>query len=190
MSGMIVNEHVLQRWARLVLRDAMAEAKVTYPLLAERLKEIGLDETEPSVRNKIQRGTYSAGFLAAALSVLGVESLPIQLFTFADRLSKLPTREQAEEFHAKLRDGQYACLSWSMNAPNTSFEAITLPDDRYRGTRKRTALLCGNCEATVFDGWLESDASRAFAGKPAFGRCSACSAYIGIPGSSLPLDLP
>lgn len=184
----MIDEHVMRRWAKVVLRQNMANAKVTYAQLAERLNEIGLDETEPSVRNKIQRGTYGAGFLAAALSVLDVDALPIDLFAFAARLAKLPTPEQSKAFNAKLRDGRYTRLTWSMTKPQTVFDSITLPSDRYQGSRRNTALLCGNCEATIFDGWLLSDASVVFAGRPTVGQCSSCRVYIDIPGSSLNLD--
>ncbi|WP_342974645.1 DUF6471 domain-containing protein [Henriciella sp. AS95] len=48
---------------------------ITYSNLAEKLAEIGVDEKEASVRNKLSRGKFSAAFLLQCLSAIGVQNL-------------------------------------------------------------------------------------------------------------------
>ena len=56
----------------------MAELKrrgVTYARLVEKLAEIGVDEKEVSIRNKLARGKFSAVFLIQCLEAVGISSL-------------------------------------------------------------------------------------------------------------------
>ncbi len=48
---------------------------VTYALLVEKLADIGIEEKEVNVANKLSRGKYSAGFLLQCLSVIGSNTL-------------------------------------------------------------------------------------------------------------------
>ena len=51
---------------------------ITYKQLSERLAENGIQEAEANIRNKLSRGKFSAAFMLQCLSVLSVESLPLQ----------------------------------------------------------------------------------------------------------------
>jgi hypothetical protein len=71
-----------KEWADKMRRFIKAELKranVTYAELARRLNEHGLEgETEASVNSKLVRGTFSATFLMAILSVLGITVLALE----------------------------------------------------------------------------------------------------------------
>ena len=58
--------------AKRLLRAEMAKRGVTYAQLVERLREIGVQEDERNLRNKVSRGKFSAAFLLQVLEALGV----------------------------------------------------------------------------------------------------------------------
>ena len=51
---------------------------ITYSQLVEKLAEIGVDEKEANVRNKLSRGKFSAAFLLQCLSAVGVKEFHVQ----------------------------------------------------------------------------------------------------------------
>jgi Domain of unknown function (DUF6471) len=67
-----------KEWADKASRFIKAELKragITYAQLAEKLNEHGLEETEGGVGAKLARGTFSATWLLAVLTVLGITAL-------------------------------------------------------------------------------------------------------------------
>jgi hypothetical protein len=69
-----------KEWADKVRRFLKAElkrAEVSYKDLADRLTAHGLEETEVGIASKLARGTFSATFLLACLTVLGLEGLQL-----------------------------------------------------------------------------------------------------------------
>jgi hypothetical protein len=81
------------------LLKAHLKAKgITYEELVERLASIGVSETEPNVRNKISRGSFTASFLYQCLTAIGVDlfavsfthSEPITIEGFAEKEFKIP----------------------------------------------------------------------------------------------------
>jgi hypothetical protein len=70
-----------EEWAELAKRHLKAEmvrAGVKNAELARRLTEMGLHENEASVQVKINRGTFPAWFMLAALRAVGVQSLRLE----------------------------------------------------------------------------------------------------------------
>ncbi|WP_375172600.1 DUF6471 domain-containing protein [Pseudooceanicola sp.] len=61
--------------AKGLLRAEMARKGVTYAGLAERLAEIGIEDNERNLRNKVSRGKFTAGFLLQCLTAIGTEHL-------------------------------------------------------------------------------------------------------------------
>ena len=61
--------------AKGLLRAEMARKGVTYAGLAERLAEIGIEDNERNLRNKVSRGKFTAGFLLQCLTALGSSHL-------------------------------------------------------------------------------------------------------------------
>ena len=65
-------------WEAKVANLLKAELKrkgITYGQLVERLAEIGVDEREVNIRNKLARGKFSAVFLIQCLEAIGISSL-------------------------------------------------------------------------------------------------------------------
>jgi hypothetical protein len=61
--------------AKRLLRAEMTKRGVTYAGLVEKLKEIGVDEDERNLRNKVSRGKFTAGFMLQCLAALGSREL-------------------------------------------------------------------------------------------------------------------
>ena len=57
-------------------RKAILKRKgVTYRQLVEKLSEIGVDEKEVNVRNKLSRGKFTAAFFLQCLTAIGTGTL-------------------------------------------------------------------------------------------------------------------
>jgi hypothetical protein len=59
---------------RRFLKAELKRADVSYAELARRLNEHGFEESEAGIASKLARGTFSATFLLACLTVLGIEA--------------------------------------------------------------------------------------------------------------------
>lgn len=69
-----------QQWAAeaaAALKAAIAARGVTYAEAAALLARAGLGETESALKNKLSRGSFSAGYLLAALDALGASPAAI-----------------------------------------------------------------------------------------------------------------
>lgn len=55
-----------------LLKAELKRKGVTYAGLVEALGEIGVDEKEVNVRNKLSRGKFTAAFLLQCLEAIGV----------------------------------------------------------------------------------------------------------------------
>ena len=60
-----------------LLKAELKRKGVTYAQLVERLAEIGVDEKEVNVRNKLSRGKFTAAFLLQCLAAIGTERLSL-----------------------------------------------------------------------------------------------------------------
>ncbi|PKP79022.1 MAG: hypothetical protein CVT81_00745 [Alphaproteobacteria bacterium HGW-Alphaproteobacteria-3] len=58
-----------------LLKSELKRKGVTYSQLVEKLAEIGVDEKEVNVRNKLSRGKFTAAFLLQCLEAIGSQSL-------------------------------------------------------------------------------------------------------------------
>ncbi len=64
--------------AKRALRVEMARRDINYPELAALLAVDGYVVTVQSIRSKLSRGTFSAGFLLRALDAIGCIHLDVQ----------------------------------------------------------------------------------------------------------------
>ena len=55
----------------------LAKRSLTYKQVSEKLAELGVVESEPNIRNKMSRGTFSAVFLIQCLEAIGCRSLQL-----------------------------------------------------------------------------------------------------------------
>ena len=53
-----------------LLKAELKRKGVTYALLVERLAQLGVDEKEVNVRNKLSRGKFTAAFLLQCLAAI------------------------------------------------------------------------------------------------------------------------
>ena len=63
--------------AKNILKAELKRRGVTYAQLAERLADIGVQETERNLNNKISRGGFSAAFLLQCLDAIGATDLRV-----------------------------------------------------------------------------------------------------------------
>lgn len=63
--------------ARGIIRGEMARQNVTYAQLVERLAEIGVQEDERNLRNKVSRGKFTAAFLLQCMSAMEARSISL-----------------------------------------------------------------------------------------------------------------
>lgn len=58
-----------------ILKAELKRRNVSYKQLAERLSEMGINESEKNINNKISRGGFSAVFLIQCLEAAGCKTL-------------------------------------------------------------------------------------------------------------------
>ncbi len=64
--------------AKNILKGELKRRGITYAQLAERLGEIGVQENERNLNNKISRGGFSAAFLIQCMDVIGETDLRLK----------------------------------------------------------------------------------------------------------------
>lgn len=63
--------------AKNLLKAELKRRGLTYAQLAEKLAEIGVQETDRNLNNKISRGGFSAAFMLQCLTAIGVTNLSL-----------------------------------------------------------------------------------------------------------------
>jgi 3-mercaptopyruvate sulfurtransferase SseA len=58
-----------------LLKSELKRAGVKYADLVEKLAEIGVEEKEVNIRNKLSRGTFTAAYLIQCLAAIGVREV-------------------------------------------------------------------------------------------------------------------
>jgi Domain of unknown function (DUF6471) len=61
-----------------LLKGELKRRGITYAQLAEKLAEIGLQETERNLNNKISRGGFTAAFLMQCLEAIGCKTVHLE----------------------------------------------------------------------------------------------------------------
>lgn len=61
--------------AKNLLKAELKRKGVTYAQLAEKLAELGVNETERNLNNKISRGGFTAAFLLQCLAAIGTNEV-------------------------------------------------------------------------------------------------------------------
>lgn len=61
--------------AKGLLKAELKRRNVSYGLLCDKLADIGVNESEPNVRNKLSRGKFTAVFLLQCLEAIGASDL-------------------------------------------------------------------------------------------------------------------
>src|SRR5437764_6404912 len=76
MNIATAERELIERMARFVKAE-LKRADVTYEQLADKLREMGHNESKISVANKVNRGTFSAAFFVAVMRAIGRENVNI-----------------------------------------------------------------------------------------------------------------
>lgn len=63
--------------AKGILRAEMARKGVTYAQLVGKMEEIGVEENERNLRNKVSRGKFTAGFLLQVMAALEAREIKV-----------------------------------------------------------------------------------------------------------------
>ena len=58
-----------------ILKSILTRRNVKYYELAIKLKEMGIEETQGSISNKISRGTFSFAFFMQCMEALGIKEI-------------------------------------------------------------------------------------------------------------------
>lgn len=64
--------------AQGLLKAELKRRGVTYAQLSAKLAEMGIQEAEPNIRNKLARGKFSAAFMLECLAAIGAQSLRLE----------------------------------------------------------------------------------------------------------------
>ena len=61
-----------------LLKAELKRKGVTYSQLVQKLADIGVEEKEVNIRNKLARGKFSAAFLIQCLTAIGCQNLHLE----------------------------------------------------------------------------------------------------------------
>ncbi len=64
--------------ARGILRAEIKRRNLSYDDLAEKLEEIGVEDTAKNLSNKIARGSFTAGFFLMCLEAIGCRTIRLE----------------------------------------------------------------------------------------------------------------
>lgn len=64
--------------AKRLLRAEMVKRGVSYDDLAERLHQMGIEETSVNIRNKVARGKFMASFMLQCMAAIGAQTLRLE----------------------------------------------------------------------------------------------------------------
>lgn len=73
MTEMDWQEHV-----KGLLKAELKRRNVSYKQLAEKLRELGVDENDRNIANKLARGGFSAVFLVQCLEAIGCNTVQLR----------------------------------------------------------------------------------------------------------------
>ena len=72
---MVMSDEDWQERAKGLLKSELAKKGISYKRLAMKLQEIGIDENDRNIANKVSRGGFSAVFLLQCLAAINCTSL-------------------------------------------------------------------------------------------------------------------
>jgi hypothetical protein len=64
--------------AQAILKAELKRKGITYAQLVEKLAAIGVQESEPNIRNKLSRGKFTASFMLQCFEAIGCRTLDLR----------------------------------------------------------------------------------------------------------------
>jgi 3-mercaptopyruvate sulfurtransferase SseA len=74
-----VTDNDWQDRAKGLLKSELKKRGVSYKQLAEKLAELGIEESDRNIANKLARGGFSAVFLIQCLSAIGCDTVHLSM---------------------------------------------------------------------------------------------------------------
>ncbi|EWY39249.1 hypothetical protein N825_07980 [Skermanella stibiiresistens SB22] len=71
-------ENEWANWVKGMLKGELKRRNITYEQLAQKLQEVGVNETPAAIANKISRGRFTAVFFLQCLDAIGVSNLRLR----------------------------------------------------------------------------------------------------------------
>jgi 3-mercaptopyruvate sulfurtransferase SseA len=78
IGELIMTDNDWQDRVKGLLKSELKRRGVSYKQLAEKLAELGIDENDRNIANKLARGGFSAVFLVQCLSAIGCDTVHLQ----------------------------------------------------------------------------------------------------------------
>jgi len=64
--------------AKRIIKSELAKREIDYIKLAKLMNDIGIDEKQVNIANKINRGAFSLGFALQIFKAIGVEQIDLK----------------------------------------------------------------------------------------------------------------
>jgi hypothetical protein len=74
----LMDDPKFEAMAQGLLKAELKRRGITYAQLSEKLAQMGIQEAEPNIRNKLARGKFSAAFMLECLKAIGVSSFRLE----------------------------------------------------------------------------------------------------------------
>ena len=68
-----------EKRVQTLLKVEILKRNLTYKQVSEKLADMGIIESEPNIRNKLARGTFSAVFLVQCLTAIGALEIKLSI---------------------------------------------------------------------------------------------------------------
>ncbi len=181
-----MDELIAQQWVKGTIKGELDKRGMTYGDLTRRLNDLGIEENERNLRNKIARGTFSAVFFCQCLEAIGVTNLRLDMLEFVRSLAREQTAGVPEQIKNSLGQMEWVVnLKWWHDNPRPAAEVISMPTDEYPDKEGDLRFRCGNCGAYMMDGWTMKEVEAQFDGEDVVARCTICRSYNALPGTPL-----
>jgi 3-mercaptopyruvate sulfurtransferase SseA len=75
----MANDVDWQERAKGLLKAELKRRNISYKQLAEKLGELGVEESDRNIANKLARGGFSAAFMIQCLDAIGCETIHLKI---------------------------------------------------------------------------------------------------------------
>jgi len=73
-----MNEADFKKEASKIIKIELTKQDLDYEQLAQKMKDIGIDETKANIANKLHRGTFSFAYALSIFKALGLKKLNLE----------------------------------------------------------------------------------------------------------------
>ena len=73
-----MNEADFKKEASKIIKIELTKQDLDYEQLAQKMKEIGVEETKANIANKLHRGTFSFAYALQIFKALGLKKLNLE----------------------------------------------------------------------------------------------------------------